>query len=97
MQNDEKARPKVSRRQVMRVLAASAITGSAAASALQQPSGITFESLREAATLSGHPFEEDRLRELVPAVDRALGELRALRDLEISDEVEPAIVFQARR
>ena len=98
MRNDEQAKQKLTRRQVVRVLTASAVTGSAAAGMLQQPlAQITAESLRQAARVFGHHFEEDRLQELTPVMARDLGRLQEVRDLEIAESVEPATVFRARR
>ena len=88
----------LTRRQVVRVLTASAVTGSMAAGVLQQPlAGITSESLRQAAKVFGHDFNEERLQELTPVMDKDLGKLQAVRDLEIAESVEPAIIFRARR
>ncbi len=98
MRNDKQAKQKLTRRQVVRVLTASAVTGSAAAGMLQPPlAEITSESLRQAAKVFGHHFEEDRLQELTPVMERDLGRLQEVRDLEIAESVEPATVFRARR
>ena len=87
----------LTRRQVVRVLTASAVTGSMAAGVLQQPlAGITSESLRQAAKVFGHDFNEKRLQELTPVMDKDLGKLQAVRDLEIAESVEPAIIFRGR-
>ena len=45
----------------------------------------------------GHNFNEERLQELTPVMDKDLGKLQAVRDLEIEESVEPAIIFRAGR
>jgi len=98
MSHYKQNRHTLTRRQVVRVLTASAVTGSMAAGVLQQPlAGITSESLRQAAKVFGHDFNEERLQELTPVMDKDLGKLQAVRDLEIAESVEPAIIFRAGR
>jgi hypothetical protein len=88
----------LTRRQAVLVLTASAVTGSMAAGVLQQPlAGITSDGLRQASKVFGHDFNEERLQELTPVMDKDLGKLQALRDLEIEESVEPAIIFRAGR
>ena len=53
---------------------------------------VTIESLRAMASLSGLNISEDKLRELLPQLQRVADDVAVLDALGLQD-VEPAIVF----
>jgi hypothetical protein len=73
---------KVSRRRVLQSLA---LTGTAAEGA----EGISLEALRHASAAHGTNLSDERLRVIQPVVERRLTQLRALREFEFDDTVEP--------
>jgi hypothetical protein len=74
---------KVSRRRVLQALA---LTGTAAEGAEQ---GLSVDALRHVSAAHGTNLSDDRLRVVQPVVDRRLTQLRALREFEFDDAVEP--------
>ena len=88
----------LSRRRLLRVLAAAGITGPAAIDLLAQArSSVSVENLRQAAAILGERFGDDRLAVIRTALQRNLDQFQIVRDLEIDDLVEPAPAFDARR
>jgi hypothetical protein len=88
----------VSRRHVLQILSALGITGVAAdALAARAAPTVSPASLRAAADLLGGTFDEGRLTVAEAAVQRNLDQLQAVRELELPDYLEPAVVFHARR
>ena len=86
------------RRNVLKALAAIGITGPLAADlAAQTRTLVSIENLRNAASLRGENFSEDRLRVIQAALQRNLDQFQLVRDLDIDDLVEPAPVFLPTR
>ncbi len=95
---DSRSDPRtVSRRQVMRLLAAIGVTGPAALGlAAQVERRISPEMLRDATAMLDQDFDDERLRIVTPALQSNLDQFEIIRDLEIDDLVEPATLFLAR-
>ena len=88
----------LSRRQLLRALAAAGITGPAAIDLVAQArSSISSENLRQASAILGETFTADRLTVIQAALQRNLEQFQIVRDLVIDDSVEPAPVFDPRR
>ena len=86
------------RRNVLKALAAIGITGPLALDlAAQTRTFVSIENLRNAASLRGENFSEDRLRVIQAALQRNLDQFQLVRDLDIDDLVEPAPVFLPTR
>ena len=58
--------------------------------------GATVAALEYANSLTDNPLPADRLSTILPAVRMNHAFFRAVRDLEIPDLVEPAVLFVAR-
>ncbi len=92
------ARPAVSRRHVLQILAALGITGPVAAElAAQALPTVDAATLKAAAAVVGGSFDEARMRIAQKAVQRNLESFQVVRDLDIDDQIEPPLVFLARR
>lgn len=91
-------RQPVSRRHILQILTALGFTG-ATADALAAGAAPTVSpaALQGAASLLAGAFDDRRLQVAQAAVQRNLDQLQVVRDLELPDGVEPAVVFQARR
>jgi hypothetical protein len=76
----------VSRRQLFQSLALTAGFGAAADGA--EPI-ITVNVLRSVSAANGTNLSDDRLRVLRPVLENRLPQLRAFRDFEFDDTVEP--------
>jgi len=76
----------VTRRQVFQSLALTAGCGTAAEGADPE---ISLQALRDVSVADGVNLTDDRLRVLKPILEHRLPQLRALRDFEIDDSVEP--------
>lgn len=88
----------ISRRRLLRALAAAGITGPAAVDLIAQARRpISADVLRSASAVLGEDFSDERLRVIETALRRNLHQFQIVRDLEIDDLVEPAPVFNARR
>jgi hypothetical protein len=88
----------VSRRHVLQILSALGITGvTADALATRAAPTVSPASLRAAAALLGGSFDEGRLTVAEAAVQRNLDQLQVVRELDLPDHLEPAVVFHARR
>jgi len=88
----------ISRRRLLRALAAAGITGPAAVDLIAQARRpISADVLRSASAVLGEDFSDERLRAIEAALRRNLDQFQIVRDLEIDDLVEPAPVFSARR
>jgi hypothetical protein len=85
------------RRELLKLLVAGGVLGPAAAAAMQEDAKLTTEILERAAALFEAGIEPARIREILPAVQRNRDFFRAVRELEIGDDVEPAPMFQAKR
>jgi hypothetical protein len=92
------ARPPVSRRHVLQILAALGITGPLAADlAAQARPAVDAATLEAAAALVGGTFDDARMTVAQKAVQRNLESFEVVRELDIDDQVEPPVVFAARR
>jgi len=88
----------VSRRHLLQILGALGITGTAAETlAARAAPTVSPAALRAAADLLAGSFDDGRLVVAEAAVQRNLDQLQVVRDLELPDHLEPAVVFQARR
>lgn len=92
-----KKQSKVTRRQMLQLLAALGITGPAALEiAAQSKKQITPEVLKTANALIDQDFDDERLKVITTALQRNLDQFQIVRDLEIDDTVEPAPIFMAK-
>ena len=85
------------RRELLRLLVAGGVLGPAAAAAMQEDAALSTEVLERAAALFEAGIDPARIREILPAVQRNRDFFRAVRELEIGDDIEPAPMFQAKR
>lgn len=85
------------RRELLKLLVAGGVLGPAAAAAMEEDQKLSTEILERAAALFEAGIAPERIREILPAVQRNRDFFRAVRELEIGDEVEPAPMFQAKR
>jgi hypothetical protein len=76
----------VSRRRLFQSLA---LIGGRSTAAEGQQSGITLDVLRNVSAAHGTNLSDDRLRVVKPVLEHRLPQLRALRDFEVDDTVEP--------
>ena len=84
------------RRQLLKVLAALGVSAPLAREiAAQARYPVDLETLRQAARLLDQDFDEERLRVIASALQRNLDQFQMVRDLEIDDSVEPALLFRA--
>ena len=72
-----------------RLLQSLALAGGYSAAADGADPAITLEALRDVSAVHGAGLSEDRLRIALPVLEHRLPELRALRDFEVDDAVEP--------
>ena len=82
------------RRRVLKLLVAA---GTVAGTTEAQSDDLTPEILERAMTIFQGELDEERLRAILPAVQRNVDFFRIVRELEIADDVEPAPIFSARR
>lgn len=98
MNRGESTHPHISRRHILQILTALGFTG-ATADALAAGAAPTVSpaALQGAASLLAGSFDDRRLAVAQAAVQRNLDHLQVVRDLELPDGVEPAVVFQVKR
>ena len=91
---------RMSRRRVLKSAAAAPVAAplvlAACAQAPDPGAGPTVTALEFANSLLDPPLPADRLRTILPAARMNHAFFRAVRDLEIPDLVEPAVVFVPR-
>lgn len=58
--------------------------------------GLSQNTLRRFAELAGVKFSEDRLERIMPRVERYLGDVSRLEEVDVS-EAEPAVVFSMKQ
>jgi len=85
------------RRELLKLLVAGGVLGPAAAAAMQEDAKLTTSILERAAALFEAGIDPARIRDILPAVQRNRDFFRAVRELEIGDDVEPAPTFDAKR
>ncbi|MGH9319364.1 MAG: hypothetical protein ACRD3V_05675 [Vicinamibacteria bacterium] len=85
------------RRELFKLLLAAGILGPSATGESQDAPGLTTEVLEKAAALFEAGLEPSRIKELLPSVQRNVDFFRIVRELEIGDDVEPAVLFKANR
>ena len=90
-----------SRRDLIKALAAIGVTGplavDLAAQAENHRTVISIDNIKNAATIRGENFNDDRLRVIHAALQRNLDQFQIVRDLDIDDLVEPAPIFNPLR
>ena len=84
------------RRRLLQLLSAAGLLSGARAEGLQARTQLTPEMLEQAQNLLDQGFEDERLREILPAIQRNLDFFQIVRDEDIDDLVEPAPIFDAR-
>ena len=89
---------RLNRREVLRGAAALPVAGAAALAGcgVDESDGATVGRLEGMNALTDHPLESGRLEAILPAVRMNHAFFRAVRELELDDGTEPAIVFVAR-
>jgi len=88
---------RMTRRQMVRALAAAGLTGPAAVALAQGRAQLSPDVLRGASAVIGRDFDPVRLKTIQTALQRNLDQFQIVRDLAIDDLVEPAPIFTARR
>ncbi len=90
--------PALTRRDALRALAAIGITGPFAVELLAQSRGkISIDVLKQASAVLGEEFTAARLEVIEKALQRNLDQFQVVRDLVISDDVEPAPIFNTKQ
>lgn len=84
------------RRRLLQMLAAAGVLSAADAGALQSRTELTLEILEKAQNLLDQGFDDERLGELLPAIQRNLDFFQIVRDEDIDGLIEPAPLFRAR-
>lgn len=88
---------RLNRREVLRGAAVLPVAGAAAlAGCGAEGDGATVRRLEAMNALTDHPLEPGRLETILPAVRMNHAFFRAVRELELDDGIEPAVVFVAR-
>lgn len=89
---------RMGRREVLRGAVALPVAGTAALAGCgpAEGDGATVRRLEAMNELANRPLEPARLGTILPAVRMNHAFFRAVRDLEVDDLVEPAVVFVAR-
>jgi hypothetical protein len=88
----------LSRRRLLQVLAAAGITGPAAVQLVSQSRRhLTAAALKNANALLDQNFTDERLEVIRTALQRNLDQFQLIRDLEIDDAIEPALIFDPVR
>jgi hypothetical protein len=83
---------------MLQVLATAGITGPEAVHLLAQTRRpISVNTLRDASSILGETFSDERLAIIDTALRRNLDQFQIVRDLDIDDLVEPAPMFDPRR
>jgi hypothetical protein len=83
------------RRTLLKLLIAGGVISHTAEAALQDEDKLSTEVLERAAALFEAGIAPERIREILPAVQRNRDFFQAVRDLEIADDIEPAPIFRA--
>ena len=84
------------RRQWLQICAAVGGLMLAAPSVTAQGTPLSLEMLARANQMIDSPMDEERLRAILPAVQRNWDFFKIVRDTPIDDAIEPAPVFHAR-
>jgi len=64
---------------------------------VQDSGSVSLESMRSFLDLSGTRVREDQLGELQASLARALDNLKRIRDRNVPQGLEPAVMFRIRR
>jgi hypothetical protein len=83
------------RRALLKLLIAGGVISNTAWAGLQEEEKLSTEILERAASLLEAGIRPERIREILPAVQRNRDFFQAVRDLEIGDDIEPAPIFRA--
>jgi uncharacterized protein (DUF1501 family) len=95
MPSNERRDP-ISRRQIVKLMAALGVSGPLALRvAAEARSTISPDALKMATALLDQDFDEARLPVIATALQRNLDQFQVVRDLDIDDLVEPALLFRA--
>ena len=93
----ENGKDRVTRREMIRVLAAFGIAGPAAIElAAKAQDRLSPETLEAATALLDQDFDEERFGVVSAALRNSLSQFQIVRDLEIDDRIEPAPIFLAK-
>jgi DNA-binding FadR family transcriptional regulator len=88
----------LSRRALLRLLAAAGVTEPAAVRlAAQARKQVSIDALRDASSLLDKDFDDARLKVVQIVLQRNLDQFQIVRDLEIDDLIEPSITFDPTR
>jgi hypothetical protein len=90
---------RLTRRRILKVLAAAGITGPAALELLAQSrTKISADILKQtSAVIGGVPLSDERLKVAEIALQRNLEQFQIVRDFVVPDSVEPAPIFVSTR
>ena len=86
----------MSRRKLLGAAATAPLALSGCTGGPEPGAGATVAALEYANSLTDHPLAADRLSTILPAVRMNHAFFQAVRELEIPDLVEPAVLFSAR-
>jgi len=92
---------KISRRKFARVISSAGLSGTALLERMyreaQDSAYISRESMRSFLDLSGTRVREEQLGELQVSLARALENLKRIRDRNVPQGLQPAVMFRVRR
>ena len=84
-----------SRRRLLQTLALVAAQGAACSQPEQQPR-FSVETLRGVSRVNGSRLSAERLESIRSKVEKNLTEIAVIRDLDLDERTEPAVVFRAK-
>jgi hypothetical protein len=95
MNKGREAQHRLTRRRILKVLAAAGITGPAALDLLAQSrTKVSAGALKETlAVIGGVQLSDERLKVAETALQRNLDQFQIVRDFVVPDSVEPAPIF----
>jgi hypothetical protein len=91
----------VSRRKFVQVITAAGASGTLLLEKMyveaQSAGGLSRESVRSFANLSGLTVRDDQMDSLRTSLERALDSMKRIRDRTVAQNREPAVTFRVRR
>jgi hypothetical protein len=93
----KKSKPRLTRRQMIKLLGAFGITGAAALQlAAQSRKTISPDIVKTAMAIIDQDFDDEQVSIITTALQRRLDEMQLLRDLELDEMLAPATIFMAK-
>ena len=91
----------ISRRKFAQIISTAGVTGAALMEKMlaeaQDFGSISRESVRSFLDLSGMKVQDDQIAGLQAALERTLDGIKRIRDRNVPQSLEPAVMFRVRR